>query len=72
MVPSGTPKEIVAKINTELGTIMAAPEMKARVVEQGFLPVTMSVAENPQGRGRLAGETAHRLRKAPRPARRQS
>ncbi len=24
MVPSGTPKEIVAKINAELGTIMAA------------------------------------------------
>ena len=45
MVPSGTPREIVAKINAELGIIMGAPEMKARLVEQGFLPVTMSVAD---------------------------
>ena len=45
MVPAGTPREIVAKINAELNSIMAAPEMKARIVEQGFTPVTMSVGE---------------------------
>jgi tripartite-type tricarboxylate transporter receptor subunit TctC len=45
MVPSGTPKEIVAKINAEVTNIMAVPEMKSRIVEQGFFPVSMGVAE---------------------------
>ena len=45
MVRAGTPKEIVAKINAEVNSIMAAPEMKARIVEQGFMPVTMGVSE---------------------------
>ena len=45
MVRAGTPKEIVAKINAEVSSIMAAPEMKARIVEQGFMPVTMDVGE---------------------------
>jgi tripartite-type tricarboxylate transporter receptor subunit TctC len=46
MVPSGTPKDIVAKINAELTSVMATPEMKTRLSDQGFLPVTMSVAES--------------------------
>ncbi|MEO8443301.1 MAG: tripartite tricarboxylate transporter substrate-binding protein, partial [Betaproteobacteria bacterium] len=45
MVRAGTPKEIVAKINAEVNNIMAAPEMKSKIVEQGFMPVTMGVAE---------------------------
>lgn len=45
MVRAGTPKEIVAKINAEVNSIMAAPEMKSRIVEQGFMPVTMGVGE---------------------------
>lgn len=45
MVRSGTPNEIVAKINAEVNSIMAAPDMKSRIVEQGFVPVTMGVAE---------------------------
>jgi tripartite-type tricarboxylate transporter receptor subunit TctC len=45
MVRAGTPKEIVAKINAEVNSIMAAPDMKSRIVEQGFVPVTMGVAE---------------------------
>ena len=45
MVRAGTPKEIVAKINAEVNSIMAAPEMKARIVEQGFMPITMDVGE---------------------------
>ena len=45
MVRAGTPKEIVAKINAEVGSIMAVPDMKARIVEQGFMPVTMSAGE---------------------------
>jgi tripartite-type tricarboxylate transporter receptor subunit TctC len=45
MVRAGTPKEIVAKINAEVSSIMAVPDMKARIVEQGFMPVTMGVGE---------------------------
>ena len=45
MVRTGTPKEIAAKIHAEVSNIMAAPEMKSRLAEQGFVPVTMSVSE---------------------------
>jgi len=45
MVPSGTPKEIIAKINAEVTNIMSAPDMKARIVEQGFTPIAMNVAD---------------------------
>ena len=45
MVPSATPKDIVLKINAELSSIMATPEMKTRLTDQGFLSVVMSVAE---------------------------
>ena len=45
MVPSGTPKEIVAKINADVTSIMSMPEMKSRIVEQGFTPIALSVGE---------------------------
>jgi tripartite-type tricarboxylate transporter receptor subunit TctC len=45
MVRAGTPKDIVARINAQLSSIMAMPDMKSRIVEQGFIPVTMGVAE---------------------------
>ena len=45
MVRAGTPKDIVARINAQVGSIMAAPDMKSRIVEQGFVPVTMGVTE---------------------------
>lgn len=45
MVPSATPKDIVAKINGDVVALMSTPEMKARLQDQGFLPVAMSVAE---------------------------
>jgi tripartite-type tricarboxylate transporter receptor subunit TctC len=45
MVRAGTPKDIVARINAQVGTIMAVPDMKTRITEQGFIPVTMGVAE---------------------------
>ena len=45
MVRAGTPKDIVAKINAQVGKIMAAPDMKSKIVDQGFMPVTMGVAE---------------------------
>ena len=45
MVPSGTPRDIVDKINTDVVRLMSTPEMKARLQDQGFLPAAMSVAE---------------------------
>ena len=45
MVRTGTPKEIIAKINAEVGGIMAAPEMKSKIADQGFVPVTMNVSD---------------------------
>jgi tripartite-type tricarboxylate transporter receptor subunit TctC len=45
MVRSGTPKEIVARINVQVSSIMAAPDMRSRIVEQGFMPVTMGIGE---------------------------
>jgi tripartite-type tricarboxylate transporter receptor subunit TctC len=45
MVRAGTPKDIVAKINAQVSSIMAVPDMKSRIVDQGFIPVTMGVSE---------------------------
>src|SRR5262245_26307832 len=45
MVRAGTPKDIVARINAQVGSIMAMPDMKSRIVEQGFVPVTMGVGD---------------------------
>jgi tripartite-type tricarboxylate transporter receptor subunit TctC len=45
MVRAGTPKDIVARINAQVSRIMAVPDMKSRIVEQGFIPVTMGVGE---------------------------
>ena len=45
MVRAGTPKDIVAKINAQVSGIMAVPDMKSRIVDQGFIPVTMGVSE---------------------------
>jgi len=45
MVRAGTPKDIVAKINAQVNSIMAVPDMKSKIVEQGFVPVTMGVAD---------------------------
>jgi len=45
MVRAGTPKDIVARINAQVNKIMAVPDMKAKIVEQGFIPVSMGVAD---------------------------
>lgn len=45
MVRAGTPKEVIAKINAQVNSIMAVPDMKSRIVEQGFIPVTMDVGD---------------------------
>lgn len=45
MVRAGTPKEIIAKINADVGTLMGAPDMKLKIADQGFVPVVMNVSE---------------------------
>jgi tripartite-type tricarboxylate transporter receptor subunit TctC len=45
MVRTGTPKEIIAKINADVSRIMAAPDMKSKIAEQGFVPVVMNLSE---------------------------
>jgi tripartite-type tricarboxylate transporter receptor subunit TctC len=45
MVPSRTPKAIVAKINGEVARIVEVPEMKARIIELGYQPAAMSVGD---------------------------
>jgi tripartite-type tricarboxylate transporter receptor subunit TctC len=41
-VPKGTPRDIVRKINADIRTVAAAPEMKARLDEAGWSPKLMS------------------------------
>jgi len=45
MVPSGTPRDIVSKINAEVARIASTPEMRARIIELGFQPAALSVSE---------------------------
>jgi len=45
MVRAGSPKDIVARINTQVSSIMAMPDVKSKIVEQGFMPVTMGVGD---------------------------
>ena len=43
MAPAATPAQVAAKINSEVARIVATPEMRARIVEQGYQPITMGV-----------------------------
>jgi tripartite-type tricarboxylate transporter receptor subunit TctC len=38
LAPTGTPKEIVARLHDEMKAIMADPEMKKRVSDLGLIP----------------------------------
>ena len=46
MVPSGTPREIVAKANAQVIKITNSIAMKARIIELGFQPVAMGVSDS--------------------------
>jgi len=35
----GTPKDIIARLNAELNKIIAAPDMRQRLIDNGFEPV---------------------------------
>ena len=39
LAPAGTPKEIVARLNSEFNKLIAAPDMKQRMIDNGFEPV---------------------------------
>jgi len=41
-MPAGTPKDIVAKVNAEVNKLLATPEMKAAIIEQGAEPQAMT------------------------------
>ena len=42
MAPKGTPKEIVDKLNAEIGKIIAKPEIRDAWAKQGAVPMTMT------------------------------
>ena len=46
MVPAATSPEVIAKLNAEIVKIVAAPEMKSRIIELGFQPVDWSAAQS--------------------------
>ena len=39
LAPAGVPKDIISRLNTEFNRIMATPEMKKRMLDQGYEPV---------------------------------
>lgn len=43
--PAGTPKDVLAKLNQTLNAALAQPELKARLLKEGFEPLTMSPAQ---------------------------
>jgi tripartite-type tricarboxylate transporter receptor subunit TctC len=45
MVPAGTPAEIVAGINAAVTQAVSAPELRARIIEQGYQPAPMNVGD---------------------------
>ena len=45
MAPAGTPPEIVARLNAEIGKIIARPAIREAWAKQGAEPMQMSPAE---------------------------
>jgi tripartite-type tricarboxylate transporter receptor subunit TctC len=45
MAPAGTPKEIVEKLNSEIGKVISRPDVKQAWAKQGAVPMAMSSAE---------------------------
>jgi tripartite-type tricarboxylate transporter receptor subunit TctC len=45
MAPAGTPKEIVDRLNAEIGKVLAKPAIREAWAKQGAVPMTMSPAE---------------------------
>ena len=47
-VPAGTPRDIVAKLNADLRSVLELPEMKEQVSKSGMLPLDPGSIENLQ------------------------
>jgi tripartite-type tricarboxylate transporter receptor subunit TctC len=45
MAPTGTPKDIVDKLNAEIGKIIAKPQIREAWTKQGAVPMTMTPAQ---------------------------
>ena len=45
VAPSGTPKEIVARLNTEIAKALSAPDVRDKLVAQGLTPRGSSIEE---------------------------
>ena len=43
--PAGTPKDVLTKLNQTLNAALAQPELKARLLKEGFEPLTMSPSD---------------------------
>ena len=39
LAPAGTPRDIITRLNSELNKIIAAPDMRQRLIDNGFEPV---------------------------------
>jgi tripartite-type tricarboxylate transporter receptor subunit TctC len=48
VVPAGTPKDIVTRLNTELKAVMALPETKKQIVDIGLIPMEPPPVEEMQ------------------------
>jgi tripartite-type tricarboxylate transporter receptor subunit TctC len=45
MAPAGTPKEIIDKLNAEIGKVVSRPDVKQAWAKQGAVPMLMSPSE---------------------------
>jgi tripartite-type tricarboxylate transporter receptor subunit TctC len=45
MAPTGTPRPIVDKLNTEINKVLARPDVKEAWGKQGAVPMAMTPAE---------------------------
>ena len=59
VLPAGTPREVVAKLNTEINKVLNDPDTKKRLVDAGAEVEAMSVA---QFRGFVDSESGKYLR----------
>ena len=48
LAPAGTPKAIVDRLNTEIGKILAMPDVKAKFEQQGVIPMHMTPEQTTQ------------------------
>ena len=56
LAPKGTPPQVVARLNKEIGAVLELPEVATAFEAQGMVPATST----PQGFGALIGNDAKR------------